>query len=121
MLLQVRVAAALSHKFADILLRPMASASTSLAKSEENYEMIDKGAYAIFFVEKNQQYFLGNILVLRKDHKPLDAIFGEHRGIPVMVARFNYYIQYINGINNQPMIFCLGLHYRQLGVLFPLT
>lgn len=111
---QVGVAAALSHSFPDGSLRPIAFASRSLAKAEENYAMIDKEALAIFFgVKKFQQYLLGNAFVLRTDHKPLLAIFGEHRGIPVMAASrlqrwafflsgFNYSIQYINGISNQP-------------------
>lgn len=111
---QTGVAATLSHEFSDRSTRPIGFASRSLTRAEENYAMVDKEALAIFFgVKKFQQYLQGQKFVLKTDHKPLLAILGEHRGIPVMAASrlqrwaiflsgFNYTIEYIKGTDNQP-------------------
>lgn len=106
------VAGVLSHRFPDGL-KPVAFISRSLSKSERNYAVIEKEALAIIFsVIKLKQYLLGNFFTLSTDHKPLLAIFGENKGIPLMAAArmqrwalilsgFNYKIEYVKGINNE--------------------
>lgn len=55
---------------------------------------------------------MGNHFTLRSDHKPLEALFGEHKGIPQMAAgrlqrwalflsNFNYSLKYIKGTTSK--------------------
>lgn len=106
------IAGVLSHKFSDNSIKPIAFISRALSKTEQNYSTIEKEALAIIFsVTKLKQYLLGNHFTLKTDHKPLLAIFGENRGLPLMAAArmqrwalslsgFNYSIEYIKGISN---------------------
>lgn len=91
---------------------PIAFASRTLNKAETGYSMVDKEALGIFFgVVKFQQYLIGRRFTIRTDHKPLVAIFGEKKGIPVMAAgrlqrwatflsSFDFGISYIPGKEN---------------------
>lgn len=106
------VAGILSHRFEDGLLKPVAFISRSLHTSELNYSVIEKEALAIVFsVTKLSQYLLGVKFELSTDHKPLLAIFGEHKGLPVMASArmqrwafilsgFNFHIRHVKGIFN---------------------
>lgn len=106
------VAGILSHRFSETT-KPIAFVSRALTKSEKNYSTLEKEALAIVFsVTKLRQYLLGNKLILRTDHRPLLAIFGSDKGLPVMASArmqrwalilsgFNYTIEYVKGIKNE--------------------
>lgn len=106
------VAGILSHEFPNGELRPIAFVSRSLSAAERNYSTIQKEALAIVFsVMKLYQYLVGVHFTLCTDHKPLIAIFGENRGIPLMAAArmqrwalilsgFDFKIRHIKGSLN---------------------
>ncbi|XP_037826351.1 uncharacterized protein K02A2.6-like [Lucilia sericata] len=106
------VAGILSHIGADGSKKPIAFVSRALTKTEINYSTIQKEALAIVFsVTKLRQYLLGVHFTLESDHKQLLAIFGENKGLPVMVAAwiqrwafilsgFNYTMRYVKGTEN---------------------
>ncbi|GFR09671.1 transposon Tf2-9 polyprotein [Trichonephila clavata] len=67
--------------------RPIAFASRTLSGSEKKYSQIDKEALSIVWaVKKFYLYLKGRRFTLITDHKPLVAIFGSKRGLPVLVA-----------------------------------
>lgn len=67
--------------------RPVVFFSRTLTPAEENYPVIQKEALAIVeSTKKFYQYLIGRRFKLRTDHKPLTAIFGESKGIPVIAA-----------------------------------
>ena len=85
--------------------RPIAHASRTLNKGEENYHL-DKEALAIVWaVKKFFHYLCGRKFTLITDHQPLKFIFNPSKGIPAMSAArqqrdaiflsgFNYDIEY---------------------------
>lgn len=105
------IAGTLSH-IIDGEERTVACVSRTLQPSERKMSTIMKEALAIYFTVNKFYYYLCNtFFTLKSDHKPLLAIFGEHRGIPQMSANklmrwaiflssFNYKIEYIKGKNN---------------------
>ncbi|XP_055922719.1 uncharacterized protein K02A2.6-like, partial [Eupeodes corollae] len=107
------VAGVLSHIFANGVRKPIAFISRALSQTEKGYSTIQKEALAIVYsVSKLKQYLLGVHFTLESDHKPLLAIFGENKGLPVMAAArmqrwafilsgFDYSIKYIKGELNQ--------------------
>jgi hypothetical protein len=75
----------LSHLFPDGSERPIAFASRTLSPTEQRYSQIDKEALAIVWsVKKFYLYLKGNRFTLITDHKPLVAIFGCKKGLPVL-------------------------------------
>lgn len=110
---QYAIAGVLSHRFSDGSKKPIAFISRALSKSEKNYSVIDKEALAIIFsVIKLRQYLIGNYFELATDHKPLLAIFGEFKGLPMMASArmqrwalilsgFSYSIKHVKGEFNQ--------------------
>lgn len=108
----VGIGAVLSHRFEGGIERPIEFASRTLSDSEKNYGVIEKEALAIIFgTKKFFQYLIGRHFILVTDHKPLVAIFGEHRGIPQMstsrlqrwafhLSAFNYTIEYVKSNEN---------------------
>lgn len=106
------IGACIMQEHANGHMRPVALASRSLFKAEQNYSMVDKEALAIYFgVKKFTYYLLGRHFTLKTDHKPLIAIFGNKKGIPPMAAgrlqRWNVFlsnytfdIQHIKGTTN---------------------
>lgn len=56
--------------------RPVAYASRSLTKAEQNYPQIEKEALAIRFgCKKYHEYIYGKRVTIETDHKPLETIF----------------------------------------------
>ena len=79
--------AILSHRYKDRSERPIAYASKRIPEKELNRAIIDKEASSIVFsFMKFYDFVYGRKIILRTDHKPLEAIFGSHRGIPVTAA-----------------------------------
>ncbi len=83
------VGAVLTHVMPDNTERPVAYASRSLHKSEQNYSQLEKEALAIIFsIKKFHQYIYGRKFTLQTDHKPLTVIFGPNSSLPTLaVAR----------------------------------
>jgi hypothetical protein len=93
--------------------------SRTLMPAEKNYAVVHKEALAIYYgVTKFHQYLWRQKWILKTDHKPLLALFGENRATPIMQANrlqrwatylsgFNYRIQYIRGKQN-PVADCLS-------------
>ena len=88
---------------------PIAFASCFLAPAEKNYSQIDKEALAIVFGVKHfHQYLYGQSFTIKSDHKPLQHLLGEKKGIPamasarvqhwaLMLSAYNYQVQYVPG------------------------
>lgn len=65
--------------------RPIAFASRSLFKVENNYSQLNKEVLALVFgVIAFHQYIFGRKFIFEMDHKPLIFIFGEKNGLPIM-------------------------------------
>ncbi|GFS63417.1 retrovirus-related Pol polyprotein from transposon 17.6 [Trichonephila clavipes] len=83
----VGIGCVLSHVYPDGSERPIAFASRALSGSENKYSQIDKEALSIVWaVKKFYLYLKGRRFTLIKDHKPLIAIFGSKRALPVLAA-----------------------------------
>jgi len=92
--------------------QPIAFASRSLAPTEKNYSQIDKETLAIVFGVKHfHQYLFGRKFVIKSDHKPLQHLFSENKGIPAMasarvqhwaltLSAYDYKVQYVPGKQN---------------------
>ncbi|GBN09077.1 hypothetical protein AVEN_164331-1 [Araneus ventricosus] len=84
---QVGVGCVLAHICPDGSERPIALASKTLSKTEQKYSQIYKEGLAIVWaVKKFHLYLKGRRFTLVTDHKPLVAIFGSKRGLPVLTA-----------------------------------
>lgn len=85
--LQPHLGAVLSHVLPCGDERPIAFASRSLSKSEQNYAQIDKEALALIFgVQKFHAYIFGRKFTLVTDHQPFTTILGPKKGIPSVAA-----------------------------------
>ena len=79
--------AVISHQMDDGTERPISFASRTLSTAERNYGQLDKEALAIIFgVKRFHQYLYGRKFTIQSDHKPLQYLLGETRGIPVMAS-----------------------------------
>ncbi len=102
----VGIGAVLFHRFPDGSERPIANVSKTLTDCQRNYSQIQKEALAIVFgLKKFHQYLYGRKFILVTDHRPLLAIFGPGKDIPLLAAnrlarwalllsQFNYKIEY---------------------------
>ena len=81
------VGAVLSHCMKDGSEQPIAFASRTLSVAEKNYAQLDKEALAIVFgVKRFHQYLYGRKFSILSDHKPLQYLLGETKGIPTMAS-----------------------------------
>lgn len=102
----VGIGAVLFHRYPDGSERPIANMSKTLTSAEQNYSQIHKEALAIIFgLRKCYQFLYGRKFILVTDHKPLTALFGPHKGTPLLAAnrlarwalwlnQFDYKIEY---------------------------
>ena len=114
------VGAALLQTGPDKALKPVAYASRILNNADQNYSQIERESLAIVFgVTKYRQYLLGRHFKLLTDHKPLITLLGEHKSVPmlaaarikrwaILLAAYDYTIEFIRGKDNVFAIFCLG-------------
>ena len=79
--------AVISHKLPDGSERPVAFASRTLSKSEQNYAQTEKEALPLVFgVRKFHKYLYGRRFTIFTDHKPLKMILGPKNNIPPLAA-----------------------------------
>ncbi|XP_053968274.1 uncharacterized protein K02A2.6-like [Anastrepha ludens] len=82
------VGAVLSHINPDGTEQPIAFASKTLNRHQENYSQIEKEGLAIIFgVKKFHQFLYGQKFTLITDHKPLVSIFSPDKNLPTMTAQ----------------------------------
>ena len=79
--------AVLSHIMEDGSEKPIAFALRSLAAAEKKYSQLDKEGLAVVFdVKKFHQYLFGRSFNIKSDHRPLQYLFNETRGIPTLAS-----------------------------------
>ena len=106
------IGAVMSHRFEDGSERLIAYASRSLAPAEKQYSQLEKEALAIVFgIKKFHQFLYGRKFVILSDHKPLQGLFNETKGIPLLasariqrwaltLSAYDYTIQHKKGAEN---------------------
>ena len=106
------VGAVLSHRMANGTERPIGYVLRSLNTAERGYSTIEKEALAIIFgVKKFNQFLYGQKFTLQTDHKPLEGLFNEKKGVSqqasprvqrwaLTLAAYEYEISYKAGNTN---------------------
>ena len=107
------IGAVLSHKMRDGSERPIGYVSRTLNPAERNYSTIEKEALAVVFgVKKFHSFLYGQKFTIKTDHKPLEGLFNEKKGVPhqaaprvqrwaLTLAAYEYIISYKAGRNNE--------------------
>ncbi|PIO53684.1 hypothetical protein TELCIR_24973, partial [Teladorsagia circumcincta] len=102
------IGATLSHRYPNGSEKIVYHASRCLTPAQKNYSQIEKEALALIFaVQKFHRFVHGRHFTLKTDHKPLVAIFGNKKGIPVysanrlqrwatMLLNHDFAIEYVN-------------------------
>uniref|UniRef100_A0A183CP15 RNA-directed DNA polymerase n=1 Tax=Globodera pallida TaxID=36090 RepID=A0A183CP15_GLOPA len=102
------IGATISHVFPNKSEKVIEHASSVLADAQQNYSQIEKEALALVFaVKKFHRMIFGRKFTLLTDHKPLLAIFGSKKGIPIyaasrlqrwalIMANYDFEIRYTN-------------------------
>lgn len=103
----------LSQRVCDGSERLIGYASRTLNTAERNYSTIEKEAIAVLFgVNKFQQFLYVHKFTVKTDHKPLEGLFSERKGVPqqasvkiqrrtLTLAAYEYTISYRVGRNNE--------------------
>ena len=67
--------------------RPIGYVSRTLQEAETNYSTLEKEALAIIFgIKKFHQFLYGHLFTIKTDHKPLEGLLSEKKGIPSLAA-----------------------------------
>ncbi|EGT49549.1 hypothetical protein CAEBREN_25644 [Caenorhabditis brenneri] len=105
---QYGVGAVISHRFPDGSEKAIYHISKALSTTQQNYSQIEKEAFGLITaVTKFHRFIHGRHFTLRTDHKPLLAIFGGKKGVPVhsanrlqrwaiIMLNYSFDIEYIN-------------------------
>lgn len=81
------VGAVLSHKLPSVEEKPVAFASRTLSKAEQNYAQIEREALGIIFgVRRFHSHLYGRYFTLLTDHRPLTTILSPSKASPSMAA-----------------------------------
>ena len=81
------VGAVLFHKMKNGTERPIGYVSRTLQEAERNYSTLEKEALAIIFgIKKFHQFLYGHLFTIKTDHKPLEGLLSEKKGIPSQAA-----------------------------------
>ncbi|MEO0454888.1 MAG: ribonuclease H family protein, partial [Verrucomicrobiota bacterium] len=78
--------AVLSHTI-DGIERSIYCVSRTLSPSEKNYSQLEKESLSVVFgVKRFHQFLYGRHFSIRNDHRPLEGLLSEKKGIPVMAS-----------------------------------
>ena len=97
----IGVGAVLFHILPNGDERPIQFASRALSKTERKYPQIEREALAIVFaLKKFYMYIYGHRFTLITDNKPLTALLGPHKGLPILAAeRMQQWAMYLAGFD----------------------
>ncbi|XP_054277868.1 uncharacterized protein K02A2.6-like [Macrosteles quadrilineatus] len=83
----VGIGCAIFHRYPNGEEKPIAYASKTLNKAEQNYSQIEREALALIYaIKKFRIYLWGTHFLIQTDHRPLLSIFGSSKGVPVTTS-----------------------------------
>jgi len=84
--------------------RPVFFCSKILGKSERNWDIVEKEAYAIFYsIIRLKHFLLGRKFIVFSDHKPLEYIFNNEKSSPkvlrwkLQLQEFDFTVKHCQG------------------------